>query len=137
MVSTTMQDNFDPTIDDSLPVPKPSISSEPGLPPSSSGATIFQGNSYDLVAFIGVVIGGMALLSCVTLGMGQYCMPLLPIILGIVGLVSAKDSLNPERTRRLSWLSIGAGGVILLLLLIVVGVYIGLVVLGIAADNGF
>ncbi|MCB0165339.1 MAG: hypothetical protein KDI79_14010 [Anaerolineae bacterium] len=132
-----MQNDFDATTEDSLPVPKPSLPSEPEPSPSTTAAKIFQGNSYDLVAFIGVVVGGMTLLSCATLGVGQYCMPLVPIILGIVGLVSAKDSLNPERTRQLSWLSIGAGGVILLLLLIFVGFYIALVVFGVAAENGF
>lgn len=137
MVSATMQNDFDSSIEDSLPIPKPTTSSEPGLPSAGFGATIFQGNNYDLVAFIGVVIGGVTLLSCATLGVGQYCMPLLPIILGIVGLVSAKDSLNPDRTRRLAWLSIGAGGVILLLFLIFVGFYIALVVFGIAANTGF
>lgn len=137
MVLAIMQNDFDFTTEDSLPIPKPSTPSEPESAPSGSGGKIFQGNSYDLVAFIGVVVGGVTLLSCATLGVGQYCMPLLPIILGIVGLVSAKDSLNPERTRQLSWLSIGAGGVILLLLLIFVGFYIALVVFGIAADTGF
>ncbi|MCB0210657.1 MAG: hypothetical protein KDJ52_15060 [Anaerolineae bacterium] len=125
-----MQNNFDTQNDESIPVPSP-MSSAAGV------GSIFQGNGYDLAAFVGVIVGGMTLLSCFTFGVGQYCMPIIPIILGVIGLLTAKDSLNPDRTRRLSWLSIAAGAVILLLIIIFVGFYIGLIVFGVAADSGF
>lgn len=123
-----MQNDFDSQMDDPIPVPSPS---------ATGTGSVFQGNSYDLAAFVGVIIGGMTLLSCFTFGVGQYCMPIIPIILGIIGLITAKDSLNPDRTRRLSWLSIGAGGVILLLIIIFIAIYVGLIALGVAADGGF
>jgi hypothetical protein len=57
--------------------------------------------------------------------MGYYCLPILPIILGAVGLATAKDSVDPDRTRLLSWISIGSGAIIILLILILIAAYIG------------
>ena len=96
----------------------------------------FAGNNYDLMAVVGVTVGGIVLLSCATCNMGFYCLPLVPIVLGVVGLISAKDSVNPERTRLLSWLSVGSGGVILLLLLLFIAAYIFIIFFAIAADKG-
>ena len=132
-----MQNNFDTQTDDPLPIPTPSTSSESAMPQTSSNSIPFQGNNYDLVALIGLVIGGVTLFSCGTLGFGYYCLPVLPIILGIVGLLTAKDSLNPDRTRLFSWLSIGAGGVFLLLIIVVIGLYISLIAFGVMADGSF
>lgn len=73
---------------------------------------------------MGVIIGAVTVLSCASFGLATYCMPLLPVILGVVGLAAAKDSVNPERTRLLSWISIGMGGIILLLILALVVLYI-------------
>jgi hypothetical protein len=108
-------------------------------PEISANPTItFQGNTYDLAAVVGVTIGGVTLLSCVSLGLATYCLPLLPVILGVIGLVAAKDSVNPERTRLLSWISIGSGGIILLLILALVVVYIVVIAAAVANEgNGF
>ncbi|MCP4712378.1 MAG: hypothetical protein GY869_27465 [Planctomycetes bacterium] len=129
---------------DSPPVPKPAavINSEPGAEQAStetpSKPTItFQGNSYDLASVVGVTIGGVTLLTCATCNLGYYCLPIIPIILGIIGLISAKDSVDPERTKLLSWLSLGSGALIILLILFFVVAYIGLIIFAIAADNRF
>lgn len=132
---------------DSLPVvPKPagttsalpadvetSVDSETS---SSIPAITFQGNSYDLVSVVGVTIGGITLLSCATCNLGFYCLPLLPIILGAIGLVAAKDSVDPERTKFLSWISLGSGAVILLLILLFVAAYIILIAFAVATESG-
>ena len=98
----------------------------------------FQGNSYDLAAVVGVTIGGITLLSCATCNLGFYLLPFLPLILGLVGLIAAKDSVNPERTRLLSWISIGSSAVILLLILAVVILYIGFIAYAVANEgSGF
>ena len=98
----------------------------------------FQGNNYDLAAMVGVIIGGITLLSCATCNLGFYLLPFLPLILGLIGLITAKDSVNPERTRLLSWLSIGSGAVILLLILAVVILYIGFIAYAVATEgSGF
>jgi hypothetical protein len=98
-------------------------------------AITFQGNSYDLAAVVGVTIGGITLLSCATCNLGVYLLPFLPLILGLIGLITAKDSVNPERTRLLSWISIGSGAVILLLILVVIILYIGFFVFAIANES--
>jgi hypothetical protein len=95
----------------------------------------FEGNNYDLAAVVGVTIGGIVLLSCATCNLGFYVFPFLPIILGLVGLLTAKDSVNPERTKLLSWLSLGSGALILLLILLLVIAYIAIIVIAIASEG--
>jgi len=118
------------------------ISPEPEAEQTSPEITLkptitFQGNSYDLASVVGVTIGGVTLLTCATCNLGYYCLPIIPIILGIIGLISAKDSVDPERTKLLSWLSLGSGSLIILLILLLVAAYIGLIVFAIVADNRF
>ena len=64
----------------------------------------FMGNSYDLAALGAIASGALVLASCVTCGMGLYCLPLIPLLLGLVGIVSAREALtknaNSGRGRR-------------------------------------
>lgn len=78
----------------------------------------FMGNSYDLTSVVAVTVGGVVLFTCFTCNLGWYCLPIIPIILGIVALVSAKDSVDPERTKKLSWLGIGSGVAIIILVVL-------------------
>ena len=55
---------------------------------------VYRGNKFDVSALVAAVIGALALLSCATMGYGIYCMPLLPLALGIVGLVTARRSVD-------------------------------------------
>jgi hypothetical protein len=107
------------------------------LPPEgSTRATVtFMGNTYDLFALVGVTIGGVVLMTCVTCNLGYYCLPFVPIVLGVIGLATAGDSVNPERTRLLSWISLGSGAVILLLIILAIALYIGFIIFAIAMDN--
>ena len=109
--------------DSAISVPKPSVT--------------FEGNNYDLMAIVGVTIGAAVLLSCATLNLGWYCLPIVPLILGGIGLATAKDSVNPERTRLLSWLSLGAGALILGLIVLGILAYILFIVFAIADSGGF
>jgi hypothetical protein len=108
----------------------------PSTAEADSGPVItFQGNSYDLASVIGVTAGALVLFSCFTCNMGYYCLPILPIILGIIGLVAAKDAVDPQRTKLLSWLSVGSGIIIFLLIFLFVAAYIGIFVFAIMAEN--
>jgi hypothetical protein len=101
-----------------------------------SRATVtFRGNSYDLMAVVGVTIGAAVLLTCATCNFGYYCLPFVPILLGAVGLATADDSVDPPRTRRLSWISLGSGAAILLLIFFFIIVYIGFIAFVIALDQ--
>jgi hypothetical protein len=71
----------------------------------------------------------LALLSCVTCNTVYCCLPLLPIALGVVGLVAAEQSVNARRTRTWSWVGIAAGIVIMLVTLTAIVLYIAFVAL--------
>lgn len=99
----------------------------------------FLGNSYDLTAVAGVTTAGATLFACGTCGFGFYCLPLVPVILGAIGLLSLKDAVDPERTKRLSWISIGVGGIFLALVALLILVYVayfGIIFFIIASESG-
>ena len=109
----------------------------PSAAEADSGPVItFRGNSYDLASVIGVTVGAMVLFTCFTCNVGYYCLPIVPIILGVIGLVAAKDAVDPQRTKLLSWLSVGAGAAILLLIFLFVAAYLGIIVFALMADSG-
>ncbi len=114
-------------------VTAPTTPNEP-LRPAPPEAT-FKGNTYDLAALGALASGIIALFSCVTCGMGVYCLPLVPLVLGLIGLLSARQSVEEERTRLWSWLGIAAGGLIVLLTIAGVVLYIGFIVLAVAAGE--
>lgn len=99
-------------------------------------AATYQGNGYDLAALVGVTTGVIVLLVCGTGGVGVYCLPIVPVILGIIGLMTANDSVNPDRTKFLSWLSLAVGGLILLFILMIVIVYVAFIAFAIAEGGG-
>jgi hypothetical protein len=102
----------------------PPVEVQPGMP----GIT-FRGNSYDLAAFASLISGGLLLASCVTCNSLFYCLPMVPIALGVIGVAAAHQSVDARRTRIWSWIGIAAGGFILLLILAAVVLYIGFIVL--------
>jgi hypothetical protein len=73
----------------------------------------FMGNTYDLAALGALSSGVLVLFSCLTCNLGYYCLPFIPLLLGLVGIVSAREAVNKERTRLWSWLGIGAGIVVI------------------------
>jgi len=121
----------------SLPSQEPIVvMEEPGAEAATASARVtFMGNTYDLLSVVSVVTGGLVLVSCLTCNMGYYCLPLVPIALGLVGVLSAHQSVDRERTRLLSWLGVASGGILLLLLLVVIALYVGFIVLMIAMGN--
>lgn len=82
-----------------------------------------MGNTYDVAALVAVVTGAVMVFLCLTCGLGTYCLPLVPIAAGVFGLATAARAVDPKRTRLLSWLGIGAGGLALLLFLALIAVY--------------
>ena len=103
--------------------------SEPGGRARSQ--VTFMGNSYDLTAVVAVVTGGVIAFSCLTCNLGYYCLPVVPMVLGLVGLLSAEDSVDPSRTRLLSWLGVGGGGIVMLLMILALVLYFGFIILAI------
>ena len=125
----------DPT-STSVPVPEPTGEVGFEVVTASKAGITFQGNNYDVLSIVGVTVGGVVLLSCVTLNFGWYCLPLISILLGSIGLAMAKDSVNPERTRLLSWISLGSGAAILALIIFAIVAYV-VIIIAIAGSGGF
>lgn len=80
----------------------------------------YRGNSTDLSAIGALASSILLLFTCLTCGSGVYCLPVVPLVLGLIGVLGAKRSVNKEQTELFSWIGIGAGG--LSVLLIVVGI---------------
>jgi len=74
----------------------------------------FMGNTYDLAALGALSSGVLVLFSCLTCNLGYYCLPFIPMLLGLVGIASAREAINKERTQLWSWLGIGAGVVVII-----------------------
>jgi hypothetical protein len=116
------------------PLPAPGEAGEIA-PPDEPKAT-FQGNFYDLASLGALATGALILFSCLTCNLGYYCLPFLPIALGAVGVLSARQAVEAERTRLWSWLGIAAGGIFLLFLVAAIVLYVGFIVL-MATTNGW
>lgn len=89
---------------ENLPVNNPSPSSN--LVPQQK----YSGNDYDVYALVAGTLGGSTLLMCMTYNMALYCLPILPLVLGIITLRNAHLSVDQRRTRNLAWLGIIGGG---------------------------
>ena len=126
------------------PTPEDPIETESAAPvePASGSKPVvtFRGNNYDLMSVVGVSLAGGTLFACGTCGFGFYCLPFVPLILGIIGLFSLKDSVDPDRTKMLSWASVAVGSLFVLLILAGILFYIlyfTFIFSMIAAEGGF
>ena len=104
------------------------------IPPERPGVT-FAGNSYDLASLGAMVLGLLTMFMCMTCNMGFFCLPFLPIILGLVGLISAGQAVDAQRTRLWSWIGLGAGLFFLILLAAAFVIYVALMVLVFSAGE--
>ena len=87
---------------------------------------IYQGNNQDLQAFVGMIVGITTLVSCCG---GSCCLPFVPLGLGVMALMNAKDAIDPKRTRQQAWISIGIGGLFGLFVAGIIAFY-GLAIVG-------
>ena len=65
---------------------------------SSGPRVTFRGNSYDLISLVSLATGGLILFTCLTCNLGYYCMPIIPMALGLVGVLSAHQAVDARRT---------------------------------------
>jgi hypothetical protein len=87
-------------------------------------AVTFKANTYDLVSLGALAAAAWILLSCLTCNMSYYCLPILSIALGIIGVLQAREAVEEERTKLWSWLGIAGGGITLLIILAAIVLYI-------------
>ena len=106
-------------------------------PEGADGKTTFRANGLDVTALGALASGILVLVSCLTCGQAFYCLPLLPLVLGLVGLAMAKDAVNPKRTRLWSWLGIGSSTATILLLALAIAGYLSFILfLIVVSDAG-
>lgn len=74
----------------------------------ASDEELYRGNSNDLMALIGLLVGGVSVAACCG---GGYCLPLVGFVLSLVALINAKKSFDPRRTRRLGVIGLLLSGV--------------------------
>lgn len=81
----------------------------------------YQGNDNDLLAFLSMTVGLITLSSCCG---AFYCLPFGGLLLGIIALMNAKDSINPRRARQHAWIGIGTGGCFVIIVLAIIAIYV-------------
>ena len=94
----------------------------------------FRGNAYDLISMGSLASAALILFTCVTCGMGYYCLPVLSLVLGAIGVLSARQAVDVGRTRLWSWLGVAGGGILLLLMAVCFVLYVAFI--AIAAISG-
>jgi len=97
---------------DEAPRPRPTIT--------------FMGNAYDLTALGALASGLLVLFLCTTCSMGFYCLPFIPLALGLVGIIASRNAVDRQRTVTFSWIGLAIGIAILILLAGCVVAYFGL-----------
>ena len=119
--------------EEALPTPTTEDEGETAL--AEAPKVTFRGNSYDLLSLGSLATGGLILFSCVTCGMGYYCMPVIAVVLGAIGVLGARQAVDGERTRLWSWLGIAAGGFILLIMAAAFVLYIAFIILAATSSS--
>ncbi len=87
--------------------------------PSPASRPTFVGNTNDLVPIIATTAAAISALCCFSWGYLVYCLPVVGILLGAVAVLNAKAAVNPDRTRRWGWVSVGVSGGVLLAIVLV------------------
>jgi hypothetical protein len=126
-----MADKESPTEPVLLPENDNSENLLPGDAPGKPQIT-FMGNTIDLSAFSALMASGIVAFSCLTCNMGYYCLPLIPLLLGIIGLTAAREAVDQKRTRWMSWVGVGVGGGIFAMLMVAIIAYILLMIVAVA-----
>jgi len=80
--------------------------------------TLYKGNSTDVLALVGMLIGVITLMSICG---GTYCLPVVGVVLGLIGLLNASKAHDKKRTRIMSVVGLLTSGVWVLVLLGMMG----------------
>jgi hypothetical protein len=79
---------------------------------------LYRGNSNDLTALIGLLIGVISLGMCCGAG---YCLPVAGFVLSLVAVINAKEAHDPRRTRKFGLIGMLASGVWVVAIALCVG----------------
>jgi len=104
-------------------------------PPPARPTVTFMGNTYDLASLGALISGSLLMFMCLTCNQGIFCLPFVPIVVGVIGLLSADQAVDAKRTKLWSWLGVGMGGAVLALIGIAVLLYVALFVFVVIASG--
>jgi thiol:disulfide interchange protein len=97
--------------------------------PESALVSIRPRNANDMLAFAAGISGILAIITGYGIGIALCLtpLPLIPLLLGGLGLIVARSASNPEQARMMSWIGIasGIGFIVLVILLAVISVTFG------------
>ncbi len=117
-----------PPTENPVPTPPP-LSLNTNVPPPVVTEQ-YRGNQYDVYSLLAATLGGTVLALCFTANVAFYCLPIVPLVLGLVALRNARTSVDPQRTRNLAWIGIAGGGVgtlLALCMILFVVLYFGVI----------
>jgi hypothetical protein len=96
----------------------------PRLPTAPLPHITRQRNGNDIIALLACISGVISIATCFGIGIAICVppLPLVPLLLGSIGLAGARNATKPDQARLFSWIGIiGGAGFVVLVLLAVIG----------------
>lgn len=96
----------------------------PRLPTAPPPHITRQRNGNDIIALLACISGVFSIATCFGIGIAICAppLPLVPLLLGSIGLAGARNATKPDQARLFSWIGIiGGAGFVVLVLLAVIG----------------
>jgi len=96
----------------------------PRLPTAPAPVVTRQRNGNDVIALLACISGVISIATCFGIGIAICVppLPLVPLLLGAIGLAGARNATRPEQARLFSWIGIvGGAGFVVVVLLAVIG----------------
>jgi thiol:disulfide interchange protein len=100
------------------------VAALPRLPAAPLPHISRQRNGNDIIAVLALVSGVISIATCFGIGIAICVppLPLVPLLLGSIGLAGARNATKPDQARLFSWIGIiGGAGFVALVLLAVIG----------------
>ncbi len=106
-------------------------------PSDTTDESAFKGKTADMLSLGALITGLMVVLSCVTGGGAIYCLPLIPIGLGISALLMKRNAVDQNRTQMWALAGLGSGLVIIVLAVLSLICFAAMIVWLAASTNGY
>ena len=101
-----------------------SVATLPRLPTAPPPVVTRQRNGNDIIALLACISGVISIATCFGIGIAICVppLPLVPLLLGAIGLAGSRNATRPDQARLFAWIGIvGGAGFVVLVLLAVIG----------------